>query len=82
MGLLGNLSDTLTFVCLMAYFSDNPSSFPQKAHILTFSKCHLVSKQISCFFFLPAIKTSKTNEAENMASKLGPGFLRQHSAAM
>lgn len=49
MGLLGNLLDTLTSIWLMTYFSDNSNSFPQKAHILTFNKCHLVSEQISFF---------------------------------
>jgi len=74
MGLLGNPSCTLMSVWLTTYFSDNnPSSFPQKAHIITFSKCHI-------FFF--AIITSKTNGAENMATELGPGFLRQHNGVV
>lgn len=79
MGLRGNPLDTLISVWSMTYFSDNPSSFPQKARILTFSKCHLVSEQIS---FFAAIITSKTNEAENMASELGPDFLRKHIAVI
>lgn len=74
MELLGN---TVNSVWLMTCFSDSPRSFPQKAHILLFSKCHLVSEQIC---LLSAIITSKMNEAENMTSK--PGFFRQHKAVM
>lgn len=77
MELLGNQSYTVKSVWLMTCFSDSLRSFPQKACILKFSKCHSVSKQISLF---SVIITSKTNEAENMTAKLDPGFFRQQKA--